>query len=149
MVSLLIPQNIYSPIFFGKSMKKLIIATLGGFAAMFGLSGLWHELLAPKFYPPIPGMNTTPNLIFIGVGYLIFAGMMSYLYPLFTQKKSDFLTNLKFGVFMGILWTIPISLIFVGALNYPPLAAAYDSLWSLVEQGVGGIIIGFLYTKKF
>lgn len=61
---------------------KYLIATISGLIVMFILGGLGHELVLPAVSGPDPlasVMQSEPNMVGIGVGYLVLALIMAYL----------------------------------------------------------------------
>ena len=130
-------------------MKNLVIPTIASTIAMFGISLVWHFIATPILYPPNSVPSGEPNVLYVILGYIVFTALMVYLYPKFVGKNKSLLEGFRFGAFMGVLWNVPLVLIFMGVMNYPALAAFLDSFWGIIEQGIGGIVIALLYWRKF
>ena len=130
--------------------KKFSLAVVGGFAAMYILGSLWHALLMKDFYSKHGGdsMLAEPNLLFIILGVLILAALMAYMYPQGYKGGSPLKEGLRFWVVIGLLWVLPINVIMIGVMGTPKTLVVVDALWHLVEQGVGGIVIGYVYKSK-
>ena len=47
---------------------------------------------------------------------------------------------------IGLLWVIPIELVFVGVWKLP-MAGVFVELWHIVEEGIVGIAIGLIYGR--
>ena len=79
--------------------------------------------------------------------YFVLALIMAYVYPLGYKGKSPALEGLRFGIIIGLLWVFPHSLAMAGAHGDSIIYVFKNSAWHLVEQGLGGIIIGLIYGK--
>ena len=127
--------------------KKLILASLGGGVATFLLGYLWHMLVMGDFYTTHTAAlaREEPNMLFIILGSLVLAILMAYTYPIGYKGGSAVKEGFRFGALIGLIWTLPLSLIFTGIWNYPLVAALVDSGWHIIEQGLVGIVIAFIY----
>jgi len=117
---------------------------------MFILGGLWHMLIMHDFYEKYGGESALaePNMLFIILGVLILATLMAYMYPQGYKGGSAVKEGLRFGVVIGLLWILPLSLIMVGVMGASKKLVVVDTLWHLFEQGIGGIVIGYVYRSK-
>ncbi|MEE9448992.1 MAG: DUF2177 family protein [Ignavibacteriaceae bacterium] len=127
--------------------KKFLFALLGGFLVMWLLAGLWHVLIMGDFYAKYAGPSTfeEPKLLFIALGYAILALLMVYIYIQGYKGGSPLKEGLRFGVLMGLLWILPINVVMFGVREISSTVIVVDVIWHLVEQGVGGIVIGLIY----
>ncbi len=116
---------------------------------MFSLAGLFNGIIIKEFVNNniVPEMlNLPPNMLLIAGGYLLLAVLMVLLFPkVINEENYSIKSGFMFGVFISILWLLPISLVLHGAYNFPILALLIDSGWAVVEQGLGGIVIGLCY----
>ena len=78
----------------------------GAFVVMFALSGLWHQALMGDYYAAImPSVaRAEPNMILIGVGYLITAAVMAFIFPVGYKGGSGVAEGLRFGAVIGLRW---------------------------------------------
>ena len=72
---------------------------------------------------------------------------MSYLFSLTYSGGQPVIEGLKLGVLIGILWVFPHELAMAGAHGKSISYVFINGAWHVIEQGFGGIIIGFIYTK--
>ncbi len=130
--------------------KKWFLSGLAGFAVMFSLSGLWYMVLMPGFYQTQSGglMREQSNFLFIVLGYIVLAFLMSIIYRVGYKGGSPGKEGLRFGVLIGLVAWLPANLILHGVWNNPLAAALVDSVWHVVEQGIGGIVIALVYGKS-
>ncbi len=98
--------------------KKFSMAVVGGFFAMFILSGLWHRVILKSFYTEhLTSTLAEPNILFIVLGYLILEAIMAYLYPLGYKGGSPLKEGLRFGIIIGLLWYLPFNVIMIGVVG--------------------------------
>ena len=131
-------------------LKKFSLAVVGGFFAMFIPGGLWHMLIMHNFYEKYSGESVLaePNMLFIILGVLILAVLMAYMYPLGYKGGSPLKEGLRFGVVIGLLWILPYNVIMIGVMGTAKTLVVVDALWHIFEQGIGGIVIGYVYRSK-
>jgi hypothetical protein len=131
-------------------LKKFSMATVGGFFAMFIPGGLWHMLIMKDFYDKYSADSALaePNILFIILGVLILSALMAYMYPQGYKGGSPFKEGLRFGVVIGLLWILPINVIMIGAMGTSITLVVVDALYHMVGQGIGGIVIGYIYGSK-
>ncbi len=131
-------------------LKKFSMAVVGGFFAMFIPGGLWHMLIMHNFYEKYGGDSglAEPNMLFIILGVLILAALMAYIYPLGYKGGSPLKEGLRFGVVIGLLWILPYNVIMIGVMGTAKTLVVVDALWHIFEQGIGGIVIGYVYRSK-
>jgi len=130
--------------------KKMLLAFIASFVAMFLLAFAWHQPIMGEWYADnvglVPTARTEPIVWMIALGYAVLAFMMSYIYPKGMEGGSPLMEGFKFGALMGILWVIPHSIVLYGVTmaNSRDLVIV-DGLWHIVEQGIGGVIIAYIY----
>jgi len=130
--------------------KKWFLAGLAGFAVMFALSGLWYMVLMSKFYRAQDQgiMREQFNFLFIVLGYIVLAFLMSLIYPVGYKGGSPAKEGLRFGVLIGLVVWLTANLTIHGVLKNTLASALVDSVWHIVEQGIGGIAIALVYGKS-
>ncbi len=128
-------------------VRKLILATVLGLAVMMFLSGLWHGLAMRDFYAThSPTLREVPLLRIIGLGYFLLGVLMAVIYPKGYEGGSPWLEGMRFGMFMGLLFTLPRGLVLYGSEGcHTGLVVVVDAAWHLVEQGAGGIAIALVH----
>jgi len=131
---------------------KTIISALVAAAVMFGLAGLFTGVLAKEFIVSNVDsalLRNPPDLLITFLGYLFLAALMAYTYRFFVQK---FHSPAKSGLFLGlasaVVWMMPYSVVLFSIYNFPYIALPLDFAWVLVEQGVGGILIGLIQGRR-
>lgn len=139
------------------NIKKFLLATIFSFVVMFLLSFLWYGVLMMHFYQNTPGAigdmdiinRDQPMILFLVLGYVILAALMAYAYPKGVESEKKIMEGLKFGVWVGLLWILPGSFIQYAVTEVLSLkVVAVDTLWHIVEQGAGGIVIAIMYGAK-
>jgi len=131
---------------------KLIISAVVAAAAMFGLAGLYTQVLARDFIannvnPEL--LRNPPDLVITFLGYLFLALIMAYVYRFFQNKFQE---PIKSGIFLGlsaaVVWIMPYSIVLFSVYNFPYVALPLDFVWMLIEQGVGGLLIGLIQGRR-
>lgn len=129
------------------TMKKLVLSTgIVGFA-MWVFSGLWHNLILANFYATETGASHE-GIGLLLIAYLILALFMAYLYPRIYKGGGPAIEGLKFGALIGLLWVFPHELAMAGAHGEPLSYVFKNAVLHVVEQGLGGIILGLIYGRK-
>ncbi|OGU60618.1 MAG: hypothetical protein A2455_07340 [Ignavibacteria bacterium RIFOXYC2_FULL_35_16] len=131
--------------------KKMLLACLAAFVVTFLLSGLWHIVLLGDFYKAndVALARAEPNMLFVILGQLILTFLMAVVYPMGYKGGSPVKEGFRFGAIIGLIWLLPWSVMMHGLWNYPLAGVIVDSAWHVVEEGVGGIVIGLVYgTSK-
>ena len=132
---------------------RVFLAASVSFIAMFSLAGLYTIVLAHDFIATHvePGLlRSPPNLPLIAFGYFVLALLMAWLYPRLVQvTSSPLMHGLLFGIATGVCWLMPYSLVLFGAYKFPYAALPLDFGWALVEQGVGGALIGLIFGRSY
>lgn len=126
---------------------KLLLPTLAGGFAMWVVGGLWHNLILPIFDSNAQAHHD--GLVIVLISYFILAFLMAYLFLLgYQEHKSVVIEGLKMGVVVGILWVFPHGLAMAGTHDTSIVYEIKNTLYHMIEQGIGGIIIAFIMVKR-
>jgi len=124
-------------------LLRLLFATLAGGFGMWVIAGLWHNLILPIINENVQAHHQGIGIMLIA--YFILAFLMSYIYSLIHKNRGTVIDGLKTGVIIGILWVFPHGLVMAGAHDTSIVYEIKNALWHMFEQGVGGIIITFIF----
>ena len=132
------------------NVKKFVLAWVVAFVVTFLLAVLWHLFLLADFYEVQSQAlaREEPNMAVIIVGYLILGFLMALVYPIGYKGGSPVKEGFRFGALIGLIWVLPVSVIFHGVWNLPLTAVIVDSAWHVIEEGVGGIAIARVYGRQ-
>src|SRR3989339_1867126 len=127
--------------------KKIIFAVFAAFVVMFVLSGLWHMVILGDFYTSndVALARTEVNMLPVVLGVFILTFLMAVIYPSVYKGGSPLKEGFRFGAVIGIIWALPMQLVFHGIWNYPLSGVLVDSAWHIVEHGLGGIVIAYIF----
>ncbi len=132
-------------------MMRTIFAVIAAAAIMFGLAGLWTGVLLRDFIAANINstmLRTPPNLILVFFGYAVLAVLMALIYrKVVPVTASPAWSGLCFGLISAVYWLMPYSLVLFGVYNFPYVVLPLDFAWALLEQGIGGLVIGLIYGK--
>ena len=88
-----------------------------------------------------------PKMPFIALGYAVLAVIMAVLFSKMRQEKAYVTQGLMFGAVCGLLFSLPLSLIMVGIQDWSKKLVLIDAAWNIVNMGVGGLAIAYVYNK--
>lgn len=130
--------------------KKYLIASVSGFAAMFILGYVGHEYILTLFSdgmdPMESIMKSEPNILGIAVAYIVLTLLMAYMYPKGTEGTSVLGNGMKFGILIGLVFQLPMAIIFFSVMEGVTISMIFtESIWHMIEQGIGGIAIAYGY----
>ncbi len=124
---------------------KLLVATLAGGLSMWIIAGLWHNLILPFFNENTHAHHDGLGLMLLA--YFILAFLMAYLYSFSFIGNKPALQGLKLGLVRGLLWVLPHGLAMAGVHGTSVIYEFKNAAWHLIEQGIGGVIIGLVYSR--
>jgi len=130
---------------------RQIISTLTAGLAMFMLAGLYTGVIAKNFMTAnvdATMIRTPPNLALIAVGYVFLGLLMTLIYPHIKGLNGSLKSGILFGMACGAMWMMPYSIVLFGVYRFPYIALPVDFVWALVEQGVGGLIVGAVMKNR-
>ena len=81
------------------------------------------------------------------LGYFILAFLMAYVYSFSFSDERPVIEGLRLGVVIGLLWVLPHGLAMAGAHNTSVIYEFKNALWHMIEQGIGGVIVGLVYSR--
>lgn len=127
-------------------MKRIWLAALICATAQWGLAGLWHQLIVPQFYVEARHADHAGTGI-IFLAYLVLGGLMACLYSPFHQPHRRWISGIRFGALMGLLWVFPHELAMAGAHGEKLAYVFQNGAWHVVEQGWGGLVLAWIWPK--
>jgi hypothetical protein len=134
-----------------RTVFAAIAIAIAAAAVMFGLAGLWTGVLVRDFIAAnvSPTMlRNPPNLLLVFFGYAALAVLMAMIYRKFVPvTASPARSGLRFGLASAVCWLMPYSLVLFGVYNFPYVVLPLDFAWAMLEQGIGGLVIGLIYGK--
>lgn len=132
-------------------MKVKFFSLLLAFLAMFVMAGLFNGLVVNELVSEnleSVMLRDAPNLALIALGYALLALLMTLIYPRVVSRASySVRSGFLFGMVAGIFWLLPYALVLHGVYRFPSLGLLIDPAWALLEQGIGGAIIGLIHAK--
>jgi len=110
---------------------------------MFGLFYLWHGFLLNDFKSLALPLSTYMGLA--AIAYVLISLILTSLYQYVYIRKMKY-KGAMLGALLGFFIYF-IAFIFgvsfnQGAIHY----VVVDFIWQMIEQGIGGVVIGFLYS---
>ncbi len=125
---------------------RIALGAFVGAIAMWLLAGLWHRVVAKKFYEGDARSHAAHEGIgIIFVGYLVLGLLMAYLYSLLHGAAPSIGSGVRFGALIGVLWVFPHELTMVGAHGKSLRYVLRNGAWHVAEQAVGGMVIALTF----
>jgi hypothetical protein len=128
------------------SPLKLLLSTFVGGLVMWIIAGLWHNLILPSFDSNAQAHHDGLGIML--VSYFILAFLMACIYALSYKGGSPVIEGLKIGIVIGVLWVFPHGLAMAGAHDTSVIYEVKNTLYHIIEQGIGGIIIAIIWGGK-
>lgn len=125
--------------------KKLLLSTLISGFGMWVVAGVWHNLIMVNLYKEVHATHKGIGILLLA--YFVLALLMSYLYSRVFNGEKPITEGIKLGAVIGVLWVFPHGLAMAGAHGDSISYVFKNTAWHIIEQGIGGLIIGFIYYK--
>ncbi len=125
--------------------RIILSGALAGLA-MWLLAGLWHEIVAAHFYAERVDAGHQ-GLGIILAAYLMLGLLMAFMFERIRGHGSTSIAGLIFGALIGVVWVLPHGIAMAGAHGEPVLYEFQNAAWHVVEQGLGGLIIGAVHRR--
>jgi hypothetical protein len=136
-----------------KMQKRPLLAGLAAFIVMFVLGGVWNAVIMAGFYAAnAPSNARAPqdqSFLWIGIGYLLLAAFMTFLYAQSFQNKPSAGESMQFGALFGLIATLPLYAILYAIWDISITHVIVDSLYHGVEAAIGALVLGaVMFTRK-
>ncbi len=128
-------------------LKDVIWTVVVSGVVMWLLAGLIHEVVLEQFFRDNTQVEHKGTAI-IFVAYLILAGFMTYLYDRLPKGRKPLIAGLQVGALVGVLWVFPHGLAMAAAHGKSISYQVLNGGWHLIEQGLGGFLIAWMYSRK-
>jgi hypothetical protein len=119
------------------------VAAVG--ASMWIIAGIWHNLIMANLYEDVHATHDGLGLLL--AAYFVLATFMVYLYPAYRRGNHPVVNGFVFGAIIGLLWVFPHGLAMAGAHDTSVIYVVKNSVWHMVEQGIGGIVVGLIFGR--
>lgn len=106
---------------------------------MWLVAGLWHNLIMPRLYADRHANHEGLGLL--AAAYLVLAALMLCLYPTNPRRRHHVGQGFVYGAVIGVLWVFPHGLAMAGAHGESLGYLLRNSLWHVLEQGLGGAVL--------
>jgi len=134
--------------------KRWLLGSLAVFVVIMVLESIVNGVLLKDIYMQTatvwrPEADMQKMMWLFWIGYLVFALMFTLIYSKgYEKKKDDLGQGLRYGLYVGVLTSIPMSLTWYVVLPIPGTLALYWTIAGIVEMLVAGAAVGFIYRHK-
>ena len=128
--------------------KPITIGTLAYTLVTFPLAVVWHVVLFEAQYVAFGYFDGEPSFS-LGLVTIVIQGLLlSVIYPRFRLAGSTLSRGLKFAALIGaFFWTSHVlALIAKQSLQSPYLYLVMESFYLVIQFGVFGVLIAFVYA---
>lgn len=131
------------------NLKSTFMGTLAYTLVTFPLAIIWHILLFEKAYLGFGYFQGDPSFVLGFITILIQGGVLSFMYPYVNFSGPHVVRGLKYSLIIGIFFWSSHVLAFVAKQNVINSSAfvAMESFYLLLQFGIYGVLIGFIYSK--
>lgn len=129
--------------------KKWFLSGMAGFIVMAALSGLWYQVLTAKQHQDAYQAIGRAKFLYLYLfaGYVVLAFLMAKIYPIGYKGGSPAKEGLIFGILFGLILGLSNNLIYYAIWSLPLSVQLIDSLWQIVEKGLGGLAIALVWGR--
>lgn len=131
--------------------KRWLLASLAVFVIVFAIEMVVNGVLLSDMYKQTasvwrPEADIMKNMWLMWLGYLIFAPVFALIYTHGYEKGKEGLgQGFRYGVYMGLLVAVAMTLSWYAVLPIPAVLAFYWMLAGMVELVIAGIAVGLIY----
>ncbi len=129
--------------------KKCVLATVTVFVLYFLLSGFFYAFLMKDWFEGqslTPGVE--PNMVWITVMCLVYAGLMAYTFPKGYRGGTAVSEGAKFGVLFALIAWLPSSLAMHAMGQCTIMSVVVSMIWEIAMGALLGIVVAKLYGAK-
>ncbi|MCB1646903.1 MAG: hypothetical protein KDI36_15695 [Pseudomonadales bacterium] len=129
--------------------KLILSGTLAYTLVAFPLAVVWHVLFFEETYRVFGYFQGEPSFSLGLATILIQGAVLSSLYPFVNFSGKGPVRGLKYALLIGLFfWTSHVLAFVAKQIVQNPLAfIAMESFYLLLQFGIYGILIGFIFTK--
>jgi hypothetical protein len=128
---------------------RLARFSLAASAAMAFLLAV-NVLLYPVVFPDGPpeyylNVRVEPIAVYHLLALLVTSILLAYVFPIGYRGKTPWAEGLRFGMLMGVLVSLPMSLHVYATTDTPFAGLLTAVLWTVITWGIAGGLIGAVY----
>ncbi len=131
------------------NITRWFIASIVVFIIIMALEFMYGNVCLKKYYEETSNLwraQEDVKMWMVWIADLIFAFLFCYIYTKGYEGKG-WAEGLKYGLLIGLLMTIPMSMIMYAFSPIPGKLAFYWFLTGMFEYLVCGLVLGLIYKK--
>ncbi|GAB1258381.1 hypothetical protein NBRC116494_28830 [Aurantivibrio plasticivorans] len=131
------------------NFKLILAGTLAYTLVTFPLAVVWHILLFEEKYKVFGYFQGEPSFL-LGFATIVIQGVvLSFLYPFVNFSGNGPIRGLKYSLLIGaFFWTSHVLAFVAKQIVQNPIGfVAMESFYLLLQFGIFGILIGFIFNK--
>jgi hypothetical protein len=131
------------------NIKKLLLATLVAFICLIIVNTLLFPLVFPEgSSAQYESTRDKPLYLFDLIAFIVMAFLLAYIYPIGYRGGRPRVEGLHFGMYMGLLVSLPHTFHVYATVDYDFYMAALAIIWTIVIWGATGIAIALVYGRR-
>lgn len=128
--------------------KKFLLATAAAFVALFVINSIWFGFLFKDWFMENMKTASDENIPMHAFAEVCYALLLAWIYPLGYKSGSNMSQGIKFGVLMGLVYSLPHSL-----HQHATMGGSWEIVCFFVANGIlvsvaAGIAIAMVYGAK-
>jgi len=128
--------------------KKFLLATAAAFVALFIINSIWFGFLFKDWYMENMNAASDENIAMHAFAELCYALLLAWIYPLGYKTGSSMSQGIKFGVLMGLVYSLPVNLHHHASMGGSWEIPCFFIANGLIVSVAAGIAIAMVYGAK-
>ena len=128
--------------------KKFIYASIAAFAVLFIINPIWFGFLFKDWYLENMNAPSDTNIPIHAFGELCYALLLAWIYPLGSKQGSAMKQGIRFGLLMGLVYSLPMSLHLMASIGGSWEIPCFFVANGLLVSVASGIVIAMIYGSK-
>ena len=128
--------------------QKFLLATAAAFATLFVINSLWYGVIFKDWFMEHMNAPSDENIPMHAFAELCYALLLAWIYPLGYKSGSSMSQGIKFGLLMGLIYSLPGSI-----HHYASMSGSWEIPCFFIANGIlvsvaAGIVIALVYGAK-
>lgn len=128
--------------------KKILLATAAAFVVLFAIDYIWFEYLFKDWYMEHMNAPSDENIPLHAFAELCYALLLAWIYPLGYKQGSNMSQGIKYGVLMGLVYSLPSSLHMHASMGGSWEIPCFFIANGIIVSVAAGIAIAMVYGAK-
>ncbi|HLG33834.1 MAG TPA: hypothetical protein VI757_03055 [Bacteroidia bacterium] len=128
--------------------KKFLLATLAAFVALFVVNSLWFGVIFKDWFMENMKSPSDENIPMHGFAELCYGALLAWIYPLGFKQGTAMSQGMKFGLLMGLVYSLPGSLHMHASMGGTWEVPCFFIANGILVSIIAGIAVAMVYGGK-